>query len=114
MSRLGAGLAAAFALLSAVAFAQNQDQSTLRHADTLRVKISAIAERGDALPAGRRRHVRRSPNPSSTGISRSRLPPFSRPGSSHPRSACSAQDAPSGEPRSISIACVGRWVRPAC
>ena len=51
MSRLGVGLAAALALLTAAPFANDQDPSALRHADNLRVKISAIAERGDEVAA---------------------------------------------------------------
>ena len=47
MSRPGAGLAVALTFLTAAAFAAAQDPTTLRHADNLRVKISAIAERGD-------------------------------------------------------------------
>jgi hypothetical protein len=47
MSRPGAGLAAALTFLTAATYAAAQDPATLRHADHLRVKISAIAERGD-------------------------------------------------------------------
>lgn len=53
MSRLGVGLAAAWTLLTAATFADSQDPATLRHADNLRVKISAIADRGDESSPGR-------------------------------------------------------------
>ena len=53
MSRLGVGLAAAFTVVAVATFADAQDPAMVRHADNLRVKISAIADRGDELAAGR-------------------------------------------------------------
>jgi hypothetical protein len=53
MSRLGAVLAAAFTLLAVAGSADGQDPTALRNADILRVKISAIAERGDEVTAVR-------------------------------------------------------------